>query len=234
MPPPLVVAELPESVELVRLRLPAFQIPPPAVPVELLEKVELVMFRMPNKLKMPPPALLMAVLLERVEFVMLRVAELLKMPPPFKVAVLPEIVVPEMLRVPALLKAPPLPEVFAPETVTPEMLRLPPVSMLKMLKSRVELGVPEELSKPLMIREEEPGPLIVTVPAVPPPVIGVLALIMVGSEALTVLLRELSVIVPVMLKLMMSLPAVVLARIMASLKEVKPSVGFTVSAVVVT
>ena len=58
-----------------------------------------------------------------------------------------------------------MPEVFAPETVTPEMLRLPPESTLKMLKLRVALlGFVGSL--PLIVREEEPGPVIVRVPAV--------------------------------------------------------------------
>jgi hypothetical protein len=99
------------------------------------------------------------------------------------------------VRVPALLNAPPLPVVFAPETVTPEMLRLPPVAMLKMLKSRVELPP----SKPLMVSEEEPGPVMVSVPTVVPvppvPEAVALASKMVGSEALTVLFWESSVMV---------------------------------------
>ena len=40
--------------------------------------------------------------------------------------------------------------------------------MLKMLKLRFVLMVPEELSRPLIIREEEPGPLMVRVPTVVP------------------------------------------------------------------
>ena len=138
------------------------------------------------------------------------------MPPPLKAAVLLMV---ELLtvRMPELLKAPPLPETFPPETVTPEIERLPPVAMLKILKLRVVLPP----SKPLMVREEEPGPLMVSVPAVPP-VIGVVALIMVGNEALTVLLMELRVMVPVMLKLMMSSPAVVLASIIACRRDPVP------------
>ena len=139
------------------------------------------------------------------------------MPPPLLDAVLPEITEVEILRIPEFLKAPPKPEVFAPETVTPEIERLPPVAMLKILKLRVVLPP----SKPLMVREEEPGPLMVSVPAVPP-VIGVVALIMVGNEALTVLLMELRVMVPVMLKLMMSSPAVVLASIIACRRDPVP------------
>jgi len=58
-----------------------------------------------------------------------------------------------------------LPEVFAPETVTPEIERLPPESTLKMLKLRVALlGFVGSL--PLIVSEEEPGPVIVRVPAV--------------------------------------------------------------------
>jgi hypothetical protein len=146
----------------------------------------------------------------------------------------------ETVRLPALLNAPPEPEVlFAPETVTPEIVRSPPVAMLKMLKSRAELIMPEESSRPLIIREEEPGPLMVSVPTVVPvpvPVPEAIALAskMVGNEAMTVLFWESRVIVPVMLKLMMSSPGVALASIMASLKEIKLSVGSTVSAVVLT
>ena len=57
---------------------------------------------------------------------------------------------------------------------------------------------------------------------------------MVGSEALTVLLRESSVIVPVTLKLMMSSPAVALAKVIASLSEIKVSPELTISKVVST
>ena len=92
------------------------------------------------------------------------------------------------------------------------MVRLPPVAMLKILKLRPLLP----LSKPLIIREEEPGPLMVSVPTVPPPPEAVaLALKMVGNEALTLLFWESSVMVPVMLKLIMSSPAVALASIIA-------------------
>ena len=176
---------------------------------ELPERVELEMVMVPNWLLMPPPYV--ALLPERVELVRVRAPLLLNIAPPKVPAEFPESVEFETARMPELLKAPPSPDVFAPETVTPEIERLPPEAMLKILKSRLPLPP----SKPLMVREEEPGPVMVRVPAVPPPVIGVLALIMVGSEALTVLLRELRVIVPVMLKLMMSSPAVVLASIIA-------------------
>jgi len=155
------------------------------------------------------------------------------MPPPPLVAELPEIVELVTVRTPALLNAPPLLLNFAPETVTPEMLRLPPEAMLKILKLRVELMVPEESSKPLMVSEEEPGPVMARVP-LGAPLIKAVASKMVGSEALTVLLRESSVIVPVTLKLMMSSPAVALAKLIASLSEIKVSPELTISKVVST
>ena len=155
------------------------------------------------------------------------------MPPPY-LAELPERMELVTVKVPALLNAPPLPVVCAPETVTPDMLRLPPVAMLKMLKSRNELIVPEESSRPLIIREEAPGPLMVSVPTVVPVPVPVpeavaLASKMVGSEALTVLFWESSVMVPVMLKLMISSPAVAFASIIACLRDPAPE-----SAVLIT
>ena len=156
------------------------------------------------------------------------------MPPPTPVgAELPERVELETVRTPALLNAPPLLLNFAPETVTPEIERLPPRAMLKILKFRVELMVPEESSKPLMVSEEEPGPVMARVP-LRAPLIKAVASKMVGSEALTVLLRESSVIVPVTLKLMMSSPAVALAKVIASLSEIKVSPELTISKVVST
>ena len=107
---------------------------------------------------------------------------------------MPEIVEPETARVPALLKAPPLPEVFAPETVTPEMKRFPPEAMLKILKSRVAL-LAFVGSLPLMISEGAPRPVMVTVPAVPLPT-TVLASMMVGNADPSVI-----VFTPVKLKL---------------------------------
>ena len=136
----------------------------------------------------------------------------------------------EIARVPPLLNAPPLnEEAFAPETVTPEMVRLPPdgktpgLAMLKMLKSRFGLLVPEELSKPLIIREEAPGPVMVRVPAE-------VVEAMVGRDCNTLS----RVIVPVTLKSIISLAEVPLAVVMASLKEVTLGSESTVSAVVVT
>ncbi len=117
-------------------------------------------------------------------------------PEPLLFAELPEMVESVTVSVPLLLKAPPLLEVCAPETITPEIVRFPPESTLKIQKLPL---------LPLIVSEEAPGPLMVRVPAVPPPVIGVLALTIVGNE------EEPRVMVPVTLKLMMSSPAVVLA-----------------------
>jgi len=109
----------------------------------------------------------------------------LKKPPP-KFAVLPEMLELMTLRLPSLLKAPPFPVVCAPEISTPEMNRFPPEAMLKMLKSRLVLMVPEELSKPLILRKEAPKPLMVRVPTVVPvppvPEAVALASKMVGND----------------------------------------------------
>ena len=143
--------------------------------------------------------------------------------PPPPAAVLPVTKEVVTLRVPWLLKAPPLLVVFAPETVTPEIARLPPEAILKILKSRPPLPL-----SPLIISEEDPGPVIVSEPAVPLPT-TVPALTMVGSADPRVI-----VLTPPKLKMITSLPGVELARVMASLKEVTPSVELMVSAVVVT
>jgi len=79
-----------------------------------------------------------------------------------------------------------------------------------------------------MISEEVPGPVMASEPEVPLPT-TVLALTMVGSADPRVI-----VFTPVKLKRITSLPGVVLARVIASLKEVTPSVELMVSAVVVT
>ena len=87
------------------------------------------------------------------------------------------------------------------------MLKLPPVSMVKIRKP------PRLPLLPLMISEEALGPVMVTVPAVPP-VIAVLALIMAGNAAVKAMVP----VTPV-LKTISSLPGVVLASIIASLRE---------------
>ena len=75
-----------------------------------------------------------------------------------------------MVRVPELVKAPPE-LAFAPETVAPEMERLPPALIEKIQKLPLLASI---------VSEEVPRPVMVTVPAVPP-VIAVLALMMVGN-----------------------------------------------------
>ena len=213
-----------ERVELETVTVPlSLEMPPPWPNEALLERVELETVRVPPPLlEMPPPPPL-AELPERVELVTVRMP-VLKMPPPLPVlALLPERVELETARVPALIKAPPLPVTCAPETVTPEIKRFPPEAMLKMLKLRLTLPL-----LPLIVREEAPRPLMVTLPAVPPPVIAVVVSMMFGNAEVKVMVPEAKE------KLMVSLPGVVLAMIIASLKEVKLSVESTVSAVVVT
>ena len=122
------------------------------------------------------------------------------------------------VRMPALLKAPPLPEVFDPLTVTPEMLRLPPEAMLKMLKLRVAL-LRFVGSLPLILREEAPRPVMVKVPAV-------LTFKIVGRAAARVMVYGL---VPVKLKLMSSLPGVLLARVMAASRDPVPEAAVVVT-----
>ena len=109
----------------------------------------------------------------------------MKIAPP-SYAEFPESVEFKTLRMPELLKAPPLPEVFAPETVTAEMERLPPEAILKMLKLRVEL-LRFVGSLPLIVSEEAPMPVMVTVPAVPP-VTAVAALTIVGNAPARVMM----------------------------------------------
>jgi len=107
---------------------------------------------------------------------------------------------------------------------------LPPEAMLKILKSRVALPP----SKPLMVSEEEPGPLMVRVPTRPPPPEALaLAFKIVGNEALPLLFWESSVMVPVMLKLIMSLPAVALARSMAARRDPVPESALVLTVKVV-
>jgi hypothetical protein len=210
IPPPLFSAILLEMVELVTIRVPPLKMPPPYVAL-LPERVELETVRLPV-LEIPPPYV--ALLPERVELVRVMAPLLLNIAPP-EFAELPERVEFETLRMPELLKAPPLPDVFAPETVTPEIERLPPEAMLKILKSRLLLPP----SKPLMIREEEPGPVIVRVPAV-------LTFKIVGRAAARVMVYGL---VPVKLKLMSSLPGVLLARVIAASRDPVPEAAVVVT-----
>lgn len=135
---------------------------------------------------------------------------LLKIPPPSLLLLGPKAELPEMVEletetVPRLLKAPPLPDVFAPDTVTPEMERLPSVLILKILKLRLATPL-----SPLIVRLEEPGPVMVRVPAVDVATIE-------GND-------ELRVMVPVTPeKRMSSLVDAVFASIMACLREPGPT-----------
>ena len=141
MAPPLVVAELPEKVELKTVPVPApvLRMAPPLKEV-LSEMVELETVRLPPKLKMPPPKPPTAVLLERVELVTERVPELLIAPP--LLAVLPESVELVTERVPELLIAPPLlavlPEIVELVTESVPLLKIAAPS-IAVLEERVEL-----------------------------------------------------------------------------------------------
>ncbi len=124
------------------------------------------------------------------------------MPPPLT-AVLPETMELEIIRVPSLLKAPPLPDVMAPETVIPEIARFPPLEIVKILKLRLAFPL-----LPLIVRKEEPGPVMVRVPAV---------------EVLSIAgKKELSVMPPVIAKTMVSDSIVRLESTIARLRESGP------------
>ena len=146
------------------MAVPLFQIPPPLPPLlaELPERVELVMVRVPE-LKTPPP--IGEVLPEIVELETVAVP-LLQIPPPrlpLFGAELSDIMELETARVPAeFKKAQPFPEViFPPEIVTSEIAKLPPDAMVKILKLRLISPL-----FPLIVRLEEPGPVTVRVPPV--------------------------------------------------------------------
>ena len=235
----LLPAELPERVELVTLRIDepeltvVLRIPPPTPGVVLPNKVELEIVRLELVLTIPPPPLV-ALLFEMVELEMEMVPPLkLLMAPPKPEVEFPEIVEPEMVSAvpwlkippppdakfpviveaeiksePKLLKAPPKPEeLFAPDTVTPEIVKLPKLATEKTLKLPL---------LPLMLSVFAPGPVRVRVPAVATsamagstPVREIVAGPLVKSEEA---------------KTIVSAPAVLLARSIASLKEVKASV----------
>ena len=125
----------------------------------------------------------------------------LVIPPPV-LAVLPETMELETVRVPPLLKPPPEPA-MAPETVTPEIARFPPAEILKILKLRLATPL-----LPLIVRKEEPGPVMVRVPAV---------------EVLSIAgKKELSVMPPVIAKTMVSDSIVRLESTIARLRESGP------------
>lgn len=155
---------------------------------------------------MPPPKPEVE-LPEIVESEMMSEVPWLKMPPP-PVAEFPVIVEAEIKREPKLLKPPPKPELFAPDTVTPEIVKSPKLATEKTLKLPLLA---------LMLRVFAPGPVMVRVPAVvasamagSTPVKDIVAGPLVNSEEA---------------KTMVSGPAVLLARSIASLKEVKASVN---------
>ena len=111
------------------------------------------------------------------------------------------------MRVPLLLKAPPLLleklKNLAPETVTPEMAKFPPAEILKILKLRPALPL-----LPLIVRLEEPGPVMVRVPAV--------AVVSIAGKAVA------SVMPPVIAKTMVSDSGVRLESTIARLRESGP------------
>jgi hypothetical protein len=144
-----------------------------------------------------------------VELEMVSEVPWLKMPPP-PVAELPEIVEADIARTPALLNAPPLPEVkFAPDTVTPEIERLPKLTIEKTLKLPLLA---------LMLSVFAPGPVMVRVPA------GEVADAMAGSTPVKDIVAG-PLVNSDEAKTMVSGPAVLLARSIASLKEVKALVA---------
>ena len=125
------------------------------------------------------------------------------MPPPlFCMAELPVIKEFEMVSVPPLLK-PPLPLTLAPETFTPEIDKLPPDWMLKIPKLRLASPL-----FPLIVRLDEPGPVMVRVPPV--------AVVTIEGSL------ELSVMVPVTEKTIESFASVRLAFNIACLREPVP------------
>ena len=70
MPPPVLVAELPERVELETVRVPLFKMPPPRFPAVLAEMVEFEMEKVLfPRLYIPPALLLVETLPEIVEVV---------------------------------------------------------------------------------------------------------------------------------------------------------------------
>ena len=155
-----------------------------SMPEVLPEMVVLVIVRVDwLPLLMPPPEL--AELPEMVELMIKDVPEvvliLLMPPPPNLFAELPEMVELETVRLPRLRKAPPVLEFWAPETVTPEIDRSPPISMPKALKLRLETPL-----SPLIVSEDAPRPLMVTVPAVPAPTV-LLASTMLGNAVAKVM-----------------------------------------------
>ncbi len=92
---------------------------------------------------------------------------------------------------------------MAPETVTPEMARFPFEEIVKILKLRPAFPL-----LPLIVRLEEPGPVMVRVPAV--------AVVSIAGNA------ELSVMLPLTAKMMVSDSIVRLESTIARLRESGP------------
>lgn len=186
--------------------MPLFQTPPPLPPLlaVLPKRVELVTVRVPE-LKMPPP---MGEKLPEIMELETVAVPLLQIPPPrlpLFGAELSEIVELETARVPEeFKKAQPFPEViFPPETVAPEIDKLPPDAMLKIPKLRLASPL-----FPLIVRLEEPGPVMVRVPPV--------AVVTIEGSL------ELRVMVPVTEKAIESFARVRLAFNIACLREPAP------------
>jgi hypothetical protein len=156
---------------------------------------------------MPPPKPEVE-LPEIVESEMMSEVPWLKMPPP-PVAEFPVIVEAEIKREPKLLKPPPKPELFAPDTVTPEIVKSPKLATEKTLKLPL---------LPLILRVFAPGPVMVRVPA------GEVASAIAGSTPVKDIVAG-PLVNSEEAKTMVSGPAVLLARSIASLKEVKASVN---------
>ena len=155
---------------------------------------------------MPPPKPEVE-LPEIVESEMMSEVPWLKIPPP-PVAEFPVIVEAEIKREPKLLKPPPKPEeLFAPDTVTPEIVKLPKLATEKTLKLPL---------LPLILRVFAPGPVMVRVPA------GEVASAIAGSTPVKDIVAG-PLVNSEEAKTMVSGPAVLLARSIASLKEVKAS-----------
>src|SRR5262249_18839553 len=146
------IAELPESVQLLRVRLKLFEMPPPPSLAKLPESVQLLRARSP-KLAMPPPWPANAELPESVQ--LLRVSVLsksLNMPPANSSAELSATMQLLRLSVP-LFQMPPAKDALPPVRVTPAMLTTTVLS--KTVKTR-------SICWALIMVVSAPAPWIVT------------------------------------------------------------------------
>ena len=132
-------------------------------------------------------------------------------------AILPERVELETVRVPWLLKAPPwTEEAFAPDTFTPEIDRSPPRAMLKILK------LPPLAS---MVSEEAPGPVMASEPA-----LEVAAIVGSAADPRVIVLAPL--VNSEAAKTISSLALVALASIIACLSEPAPKSALVVTVLI--